>query len=128
MIAVVCLDPCLLSRVGLPALSRAVHRASALLLLRRAGGALCRRGPCRFFFPAQKGLTDLASFALQQSDEECVLDLELITDLVLQIDSHGEPGRAGELMFLGARQQEPLVLDDCIVWGGEGGGDLEGPG
>lgn len=28
----------------------------------------------------------------QQSDDECVLDLDLITDLVLQIDAHGEPG------------------------------------
>lgn len=30
---------------------------------------------------------------IQQSDDECVLDLDLITDLVLQIDAHGEPGR-----------------------------------
>uniref|UniRef100_A0A8C4VLS3 DExH-box helicase 30 n=1 Tax=Gopherus evgoodei TaxID=1825980 RepID=A0A8C4VLS3_9SAUR len=27
----------------------------------------------------------------EQSDDECVLDLELITDLVLQIDAHGDP-------------------------------------
>lgn len=34
-----------------------------------------------------------ASCFIQQSDDECVLDLDLITDLVLQIDAHGEPGR-----------------------------------
>ncbi|KAL7977835.1 hypothetical protein Chor_010787 [Crotalus horridus] len=30
-------------------------------------------------------------YEIKQSDDECVLDLELITDLVLQIDAHGEP-------------------------------------
>ncbi|NXA40420.1 MLE regulator, partial [Eudromia elegans] len=32
-------------------------------------------------------------YEIKQSDDECVLDLDLITDLVLQIDAHGEPGR-----------------------------------
>uniref|UniRef100_A0A8C8VQH7 ATP-dependent RNA helicase DHX30 n=1 Tax=Pelusios castaneus TaxID=367368 RepID=A0A8C8VQH7_9SAUR len=40
---------------------------------------------------------------LKQSDDECVLDLELITDLVLQIDAHGEPG--GILCFLPGWQE-----------------------
>lgn len=35
----------------------------------------------------------VSSCFIQQSDDECVLDLDLITDLVLQIDAHGEPGR-----------------------------------
>ncbi|KAH0627691.1 hypothetical protein JD844_003797 [Phrynosoma platyrhinos] len=40
---------------------------------------------------------------VKQSDEECVLDLELITDLILQIDAHGEPG--GILCFLPGWQE-----------------------
>uniref|UniRef100_A0A452H8M0 ATP-dependent RNA helicase DHX30 n=1 Tax=Gopherus agassizii TaxID=38772 RepID=A0A452H8M0_9SAUR len=39
----------------------------------------------------------------EQSDDECVLDLELITDLVLQIDAHGDPG--GILCFLPGWQE-----------------------
>ncbi|KAK9395958.1 putative ATP-dependent RNA helicase DHX30 [Crotalus adamanteus] len=31
-------------------------------------------------------------YEIKQSDDECVLDLELIADLILQIDAHGEPG------------------------------------
>ncbi|XP_061443764.1 ATP-dependent RNA helicase DHX30 isoform X4 [Rhineura floridana] len=42
-------------------------------------------------------------YEVKQSDEECVLDLELITDLILQIDAHGEPG--GILCFLPGWQE-----------------------
>ncbi|XP_065442760.1 ATP-dependent RNA helicase DHX30 isoform X2 [Chrysemys picta bellii] len=42
-------------------------------------------------------------YEVKQSDDECVLDLELITDLVLQIDAHGEPG--GVLCFLPGWQE-----------------------
>lgn len=41
----------------------------------------------------------------QQSDDECVLDLDLITDLVLQIDAHGEPGGSC------------LALSSSFCWG-----------
>lgn len=50
-------------------------------------------------FPSQlpwcpsHALSSLCFCFIQQSDDECVLDLDLITDLVLQIDAHGEPGR-----------------------------------
>ncbi|KFR07529.1 Putative ATP-dependent RNA helicase DHX30, partial [Opisthocomus hoazin] len=42
-------------------------------------------------------------YEIKQSDDECVLDLDLITDLVLQIDAHGEPG--GILCFLPGWQE-----------------------
>ncbi|XP_044275429.1 ATP-dependent RNA helicase DHX30 isoform X1 [Varanus komodoensis] len=42
-------------------------------------------------------------YEIKQSDEECVLDLELMTDLILQIDVHGEPG--GILCFLPGWQE-----------------------
>uniref|UniRef100_A0ABM5GMB6 ATP-dependent RNA helicase DHX30 n=2 Tax=Pogona vitticeps TaxID=103695 RepID=A0ABM5GMB6_9SAUR len=42
-------------------------------------------------------------YETKQSDEECVLDLELITDLILQIDAQGEPG--GLLCFLPGWQE-----------------------
>ncbi|KAM6450270.1 ATP-dependent RNA helicase DHX30 isoform 2-T2 [Liasis olivaceus] len=42
-------------------------------------------------------------YEIKQSDEECILDLELIADLVLQIDAHGEPG--GILCFLPGWQE-----------------------
>ncbi|XP_030405609.1 ATP-dependent RNA helicase DHX30 isoform X1 [Gopherus evgoodei] len=42
-------------------------------------------------------------YEVKQSDDECVLDLELITDLVLQIDAHGDPG--GILCFLPGWQE-----------------------
>ncbi|KAM7174406.1 ATP-dependent RNA helicase DHX30 isoform 3-T5 [Macrochelys suwanniensis] len=42
-------------------------------------------------------------YEVKQSDDECVLDLELIADLVLQIDAHGEPG--GVLCFLPGWQE-----------------------
>uniref|UniRef100_A0A8C6XBJ0 ATP-dependent RNA helicase DHX30 n=1 Tax=Naja naja TaxID=35670 RepID=A0A8C6XBJ0_NAJNA len=42
-------------------------------------------------------------YEIKQSDDECIVDLELITDLVLQIDAHGEPG--GILCFLPGWQE-----------------------
>ncbi|XP_059585257.1 ATP-dependent RNA helicase DHX30 isoform X1 [Alligator mississippiensis] len=42
-------------------------------------------------------------YEIKQSDDECVLDLDLITDLVLQIDTHGDPG--GILCFLPGWQE-----------------------
>lgn len=62
--------------------------------------------PCAVLTP----LTSL-SCPTQQSDDECVLDLDLITDLVLQIDAHGEPGGsclAPSSPSAGGREKEPL--------------------
>ncbi|XP_070623277.1 ATP-dependent RNA helicase DHX30 isoform X3 [Erythrolamprus reginae] len=42
-------------------------------------------------------------YEIKQSDDECVVDVELIADLVLQIDAHGEPG--GILCFLPGWQE-----------------------
>uniref|UniRef100_A0A8C5WX77 ATP-dependent RNA helicase DHX30 n=1 Tax=Laticauda laticaudata TaxID=8630 RepID=A0A8C5WX77_LATLA len=42
-------------------------------------------------------------YEIKQSDDECIVDLELIADLVLQIDAHGEPG--GILCFLPGWQE-----------------------
>ncbi|XP_070800502.1 ATP-dependent RNA helicase DHX30 [Pituophis catenifer annectens] len=42
-------------------------------------------------------------YEIKQSDDECIVDLELITNLVLQIDAHGEPG--GILCFLPGWQE-----------------------
>ncbi|XP_058039176.1 ATP-dependent RNA helicase DHX30 isoform X1 [Ahaetulla prasina] len=42
-------------------------------------------------------------YEIKQSDDECILDLELIADLILQIDAHGEPG--GILCFLPGWQE-----------------------
>ncbi|XP_013915489.1 PREDICTED: putative ATP-dependent RNA helicase DHX30 [Thamnophis sirtalis] len=42
-------------------------------------------------------------YEIKQSDDECIVDLELIADLVLQINAHGEPG--GILCFLPGWQE-----------------------
>lgn len=38
------------------------------------------------------GAVTLASLPPPQSEDECALDLDLVTDLVLHIDARGEPG------------------------------------
>lgn len=59
---------------------------------------------------ADTSLTCL-SCSTQQSDDECVLDLDLITDLVLQIDAHGEPGwsclTSSSFLLLGGEKGNP---------------------
>lgn len=66
----------------------------------------CFECPCAVLTPPEP-----LSCPCQQSDDECVLDLDLITDLVLQIDAHGEPG--GSCLTLssssaGGMEREPL--------------------
>lgn len=76
---------------------------------------LGRLSKCRHLLPAEGALgvplccadpsLTCLSCCAQQSDDECVLDLDLITDLVLQIDAHGEPGGSC------------LALSSSFCWG-----------
>ena len=60
------------------------------------------------------GEADRCSFLPQQSDEECVLDLELITDLILQIDAQGEPGRRWDLSLQPSSSSLPPSLQVAL--------------